>query len=174
MRKTLKCIYVRRKVRGKVRQYGQVKSREEKRGRERVRRKQIRVREILGKSWNIVFLPMICGWGRKTAKVARCRAWISFRSRSASRSDSCFLKFPCCDEWAVHSVICCPWCENWNEFSWCSTQCAHGLVKTWWCQWLVCWMGRAQCDLLTLVENSNEFSACSPQCAHGVVKIRRC
>ena len=37
-----------------------------------------------------------------------------------------------CVEWAVHSVICCRWCEGWNEFSWCSSQCAHGLVKIWW------------------------------------------
>ena len=43
---------------------------EQKGGRERVRRKQIRVREILGKSWNIVFLPMICGGGRKVV------AWV--------------------------------------------------------------------------------------------------
>ena len=56
-----------------------------------------------------------------------------------------------CAEWAVHSVICCRWCESWNEFSVCSTQCAYGLVKTWWCQWPVCWMSRAQCDLLSLV-----------------------
>ena len=55
-----------------------------------------------------------------------------------------------CAEWAVHSVICCRWCEGWIEFSWCSTQCAHGFVKVWWCQWM-CWMSRAQCDLLSLV-----------------------
>ena len=55
-----------------------------------------------------------------------------------------------CAEWAVRSVICCRWCESWNEFSWCSTQCAVGFVKIWWCQWM-CWMSRAQCDLLSLV-----------------------
>ena len=65
------------------------------------------------------------------------------------------LNFPCCDEWAVHSVICCRWCESWNEFSVCSTQCAHGLVKTWWCQWPVCWMSRAQCDLLLVAWESD-------------------
>ena len=99
---------------------------------------------------------MTCGWGRRKGKVARCRGLdlvpISFRSRSASRSEFLLLlHFPCCDEWAVHSVICCRWCESWNEFSVCSTQCGHGLVKTWWCQRPVCWMSRAQCDLLSLV-----------------------
>ena len=78
-----------------------------------------------------------------------------------------------CAEWAVPIVICCRWCEGWHEFSWCSTQCAHGLVKTWWCQWLVCWMSRAQCDLLSLVWGL-EFSWCSTQCAHGLVKTWWC
>ena len=74
-----------------------------------------------------------------------------------SRSDLVqhLVLIPCCDEWAVHSVICCRWCENGNEFSWCSTQCARGLVKTWWCQWLVCWMSRAQCDLLLVAWESD-------------------
>ena len=55
-----------------------------------------------------------------------------------------------CAEWAVHSVICCRWCESWNELSLCFTPCAHGFVKVWWCQWM-CWMSRAQCDLLLVV-----------------------
>ena len=136
--------------------------------------------------------------GHEKGKVARCRAWISFPSRShlvpISFSISFWflllLHFPCCDEWAVHSVICCPlvweltffgvlhsvrmvwlrlgdvsgwcaewavhsviccrWCESWNELSLCFTPCAHGFVKVWWCQWM-CWMSRAQCDLLLVV-----------------------
>ena len=59
-----------------------------------------------------------------------------------------------CAEWAVHSVICCRWCESWNEFSLCFTQCAHGFVKVWWYQWM-CWMSRAQCDLLLVAWESD-------------------
>ena len=83
------------------------------------------------------------------------------------------LNFPCCDEWPVHSVICCRWCEGWNEFSWCSTQCAHGLVKTWWCQWM-CWMSRAHCDLLLAVWELDWVSFCFTQCGPGFVKIWWC
>ena len=57
-------------------------------------------------------------------------------------------------EWAVHSVICCRWYESWNEFSLFFSQCAHGFVKVWWCQWM-CWMSRAQCDLLLVAWESD-------------------
>ena len=95
------------------------------------------------------------------------------------------LNEPCTVWFAVVGV------RVWIEFSWCSTQCAHGFVKVWWCQWSVlnepctvwfavggmvvelgflcvlqhcavgfvkiwwcqwmCWMSRAQCDLLLVV-----------------------
>ena len=102
------------------------------------------------------------------------------------------LNFPCCDEWAVHSVICCRWCENWNDFFWCFAQCAHGLVKTWWCQWLVCWMSRAQCDLLLVAWESEwvffvfyntvrlvllrfgDVSGCAEWAVHSVIRCWWC
>ena len=129
---------------------------EQKKGRERVRRKQIRVREIWGKPLNIVFLPMTCGWGRKTGKVARCGAWISFPSRSdlvqhlvliLSSLTFCMLWWMSCAQCDLLSLV---WELEWI-FCVLYTVCAHGLVKTWWCQWPVCWMSRAQCDLLLLV-----------------------
>ena len=84
------------------------------------------------------------------------------------------LNFPCCDEWVVHSVICCQWCESWNELSLCSTQCAHGLAKAWWCQWM-CWMSRAQCDLLLVAwEFGLGFPCVLQHCAVGFVKIWWC
>ena len=141
---------------------------------------------------------------------------ISFRSRSASRSDSFFsyifhavmnelctvwfavvgvrvgMNFSVCStqcvcmvwlrlgdvsgrcaEWAVHSVICCCWCESWNEFSLCFTQCAHGFVNVSWCEWM-CWMSRAQCDLLLVAWESDWVFLCFTQCAHGFVKIWWC
>ena len=67
-----------------------------------------------------------------------------------------------CAEWAVHSFLC------------VLQHCAVGFVKIWWCQWM-CWMSRAQCDLLSLVwELDMTFSVCSTQCAHGLVKIWWC
>ena len=59
-----------------------------------------------------------------------------------------------CAEWAVPIVIRCWWCESWNDFSLCFTQCAHGFVNVWWCQWM-CWLSRAQCDLLLVAWESD-------------------
>ena len=44
------------------------------------------------------------------------------------------------------------WGLDW--ISWCSTQCAHGFVKVWWCQWM-CWMSHAHCDLLLVAWESD-------------------
>ena len=216
------------------------KAEEQNRGKERVRTEQIRVPEILGKSWNIVFTNDV--WlGQKRERLPDSEPG----SRSASHSLS-FLYVPCCDEGAVLSAICRRWCDSWNEFSlcvhtvcawfcpdlvvsvgvvnepctiwvavggmkvgltfllfytvrmlwlrlddvscWCaewavhsvigcwwhersivlhsvrmvlrwiefslcSTHCAHGLVKTWWCQWLVRCMGRAPVGDVTVGMN---------------------
>ena len=59
-----------------------------------------------------------------------------------------------CAEWAVPIVICCWWCETWIVFSLCFTQCGHGFVNVWWCQWM-CWMSRAQCVLLLVAWESD-------------------
>ena len=55
----------------------------------------------------------------------------------------------------------------------CFTQCAHGFVKIWWCQWM-CWMSRAHCDLLLVVWDLDCVFFCFTQCAHGFVKIWWC
>ena len=55
-----------------------------------------------------------------------------------------------CVEWAVHSVICCWLHESRIGFPCVLQHCAFGFVKIWWCQWM-CWMSRAQCDLLLAV-----------------------
>ena len=169
---------------------------EKKRGRERVRKKQIQTgAQIFRKVVKHLFYQWFAVGVEQREKGCQMQSLdlvpISFWSRSASRSDSFFsyifhaVTNELCTEWfavggvrvginflrvlhsvrmvlsrfgdvsgnaewAVHSVICCWWHERWIVFSWCSTQCAHGFVKIWWCQWM-CWMSRAQCDLLLVV-----------------------
>ena len=135
---------------------------------------------------------MTCGWGRKRERLPDAepgsRSHLVPISFSISFWFLLLFNFPCCDEWAVHSVICCRWCESWNEFSVCvvCTQCAHGLLLSW--TWIffgftqcahvllmwMCWMSRAQCDLLLVAWESDWVFLCFTQCAHGFVKVWWC
>ena len=85
MRETLKCIYVRRKFRiQKSDNIGKMKGREEKSRREEekeLEENRYGARDFRQAVTHRVFTNDL--WlGQKKGKVARCRAWISFPSRS--------------------------------------------------------------------------------------------